>query len=226
MPVSIAIDGPAGAGKSTMAKQIAKDRNLLYLDTGAMYRACALKAIRLAIPCKDETLVTKMIKDTAISIYFEEGQQQIYLDGENVTGFIRTPEISTGASDISAIPAVRFQMVDIQRQIAKTQDVIMDGRDIGTFVLPDATVKIFLTASVEERATRRVLEFHQKGQTDISFDEVRQEIEYRDYNDSHRKLAPLKKAEDAIEIDTTSKSIEDVVTEIIAIIEKNAAKNC
>lgn len=221
MPVSIAIDGPAGAGKSTIAKQIAKEKNLLYLDTGAMYRACALQAIRKGISCKDEDMVTRMIRNTAISMTFEEEQVQIFLDGENVTPLIRTPEISTGASDISAIPAVRLQMVEIQRRIAKTSDVIMDGRDIGTFVLPDATVKFFLTASVQERATRRLLEFHQKGKTDISFAEVKIEIEYRDYNDSHRKLAPLMKAEDAIEIDTTSRTIEDVVTEIIAIIEKN-----
>lgn len=226
MPVSIAIDGPAGAGKSTIAKLIAKEKNLLYLDTGAMYRACALKAIRQGILCKDEPRVTLMLRDTVISLSFEDGQQQILLDNENVTRLIRTPEISTGASDISAIPAVRLQMADIQRRIAGTRDVIMDGRDIGTFVLPDATVKIFMTASVEERANRRVLEFHQKGNTDITFEEVKKEIEYRDYNDSHRKMAPLKKAEDAIEIDTTSKSIQDVAAEIIAIIEKNVKKNC
>lgn len=220
MPIAIAIDGPAGAGKSTIARLIAKEKNLLYLDTGAMYRACALKAIRTGISCKDDADVTEMLKDTIITLSFDkESGQQIYLDSENVTCLIRTPQISTGASDISAISAVRLQMVDIQRNIAKCNDVIMDGRDIGTFVLPDARIKIFLTASVEERANRRVLEFHQKGQTAVSYDEVKKEIEYRDYNDSHRELAPLKKAEDAIEIDTTAKSIDEVVEEIIAVME-------
>lgn len=219
MPIAIAIDGPAGAGKSTIAKRIAKERNLIYLDTGAMYRACALKAIRNQISCKDETLVTEMLKTTRISISFEQGVQQIHLDQENVTSLIRTPEISTGASDISAITSVRLQMVETQREIAKGNDVIMDGRDIGTYVLPDARVKIFLTASVDERANRRVKEFHEKGNHEASFEDVKKEIEYRDYNDSHRALAPLKKAEDAIEIDTTMKSIDEVVDEIIAIIE-------
>lgn len=220
MPLAIAIDGPAGAGKSTIAKNIAKQRNFLYLDTGAMYRTCALKAIRNGISCKDESAVTEMLKETDITISFDESGQQIFLDKENVTALIRTPEVSTGASDISAIPSVRLQMVDIQRKIAECNDVIMDGRDIGTFVLPNATVKIFLTASVDERAQRRVKEFHQKGETGISFEDVKKEIQYRDYNDSHREFAPLKKAEDAVEIDTTSKSIDEVVEEINAIIEK------
>lgn len=218
MSIAIAIDGPAGAGKSTIAKIIAKEKNLLYLDTGAMYRACALKAIRKGISCKDDNNVTNLVKETTITISFEGDSQQIFLDQENVTHLIRTPEISTGASDISAIPSVRLQMVEIQREIAKGNDVIMDGRDIGTFVLPDAEIKIYLTASVDERANRRVKEFQQKGNPDASFDEVKKEMEYRDYNDSHRELAPLKKAEDAIEIDTTSKSINEVVEEIIAII--------
>lgn len=220
MPLAIAIDGPAGAGKSTIAKNIAKQRNYLYLDTGAMYRTCALKAIRKGISCKDEDAVTEMLQETDISISFDEGVQQIFLDKENVTALIRTPEVSTGASDISAIPSVRLQMVDIQRKIAECNDVIMDGRDIGTFVLPNAAVKIFLTASVDERAQRRVKEFHQKGETGISFEDVKKEIQYRDYNDSHREFAPLKKAEDAVEIDTTSKSIDEVVDEINAIINE------
>lgn len=221
MSLAIAIDGPAGAGKSTIAKMIAKKRDLLYLDTGAMYRACALKAIRSGISCTDATKVKEMLMDTTISISFDQDRcQQIYLDNENVSSLIRTPEVSTGASDISAIPAVRLQMVEIQREIAKDCDVIMDGRDIGTFVLPDAAVKIFLTASVEERANRRLLEFWQKGRADVTYEEVKKEMEYRDYNDSHRELAPLKKAEDAIEIDTTAKSIDEVVEEIIAEIEE------
>lgn len=219
MHYAIAIDGPAGAGKSTIAKRIAKEKSLIYLDTGAMYRACALKAIRHKISCKDEKSVNEMIKNTNIAISFLDNTQKIFLDNEDVSQLIRTPEISTGASDISTIPSVRIQMVDIQRQIASCNDVIMDGRDIGTFVLPNANCKIFLTASVDERANRRVLEFHEKGNNEITFDEVKKEIEYRDYNDANRVFAPLKKAEDAIEIDTTSKSIDDVVKEIIAIIE-------
>lgn len=220
MPIAIAIDGPAGAGKSTIAKRIAKERNLLYLDTGAMYRACALKAIRSNISCKSENDVNAMISNTVITISFESGNQQIYLDMENVTSLIRTPEVSTGASDISAIPSVRIQMVDIQREIASCNDVVMDGRDIGTFVLPNANYKVFLTASVDERASRRLLEFQQKGNNEISFDEVKKEMEYRDFNDSNRSFAPLKKAEDAIEIDTTSKSIDEVTDEIIALIDE------
>lgn len=221
MPFAIAIDGPAGAGKSTIARTIAAEKNILYLDTGAMYRALALKAIRLGISCKDAESVRTMLEDTDVEVAFDrDGVQQIFLDRENVSGWIRTPEISTGASDISAIPAVRLKMVGLQRKIAQNSDVIMDGRDIGTYVLPDAAVKIFLTASVEERAKRRLLEFRQKGNQSVTFEAVKKEIESRDYNDSHRELAPLKKAEDAIEIDTTSKSISEVIGEILSIIEK------
>lgn len=220
MHISIAIDGPAGAGKSTIAKNIAGLKNFVYLDTGAMYRACALKAIRIGIDCNDPERVTKMLENTSVDIRFENDSQKVFIDSEDVTDFIRTPEVSKGASDISAIHSVRIKMVEIQRKIAKDKNVVLDGRDIGTFVLPDADVKIFLTASVEERAKRRYIELMHKGNKDISFDEVLKDIKYRDYNDSNRDFAPLKKAEDAIEIDTTSKTIEEVEQEIIAVINK------
>jgi len=220
MSISVAIDGPAGAGKSTIAKKIAQINNYIYLDTGAMYRACALKALRLAINCSDEKNVSEMIENTNITIKFENESQQVYLDDENVTSYIRTPEVSKGASDISAIESVRIKMVDIQRKIAHGNDVILDGRDIGTFVLPNADVKIFLTATVEERASRRFLEMKQKGDLKLSIEDVKKDIEYRDFNDSNRAFAPLRKAEDAIEIDTTSKNIIEVIDEIIAVINK------
>ncbi|MHB1453674.1 MAG: (d)CMP kinase [Saccharofermentanales bacterium] len=219
MPISIAIDGPAGAGKSTISRKVAILRNMTYLDTGAMYRACALKAIRLGVSCTDQAGVDAMLQDTDITIDCEGGRQVILLDGEDVSGLIRTPEISKGSSDISAVGSVRLKMVDIQRKIAKGRDVILDGRDIGTFVLPDATIKIYLTASVEERAQRRYAELAAKGGCAVTFEEVKKDIENRDYNDSHRVLAPLKKAEDAIEIDTTSLTIEQSVDKIIAIVD-------
>jgi cytidylate kinase len=219
MPISIAIDGPAGAGKSTIARKVASMRHMTYLDTGAMYRACALKAIRRGISCTDPAAVGEMLAGTDISIDCDDSRQIILLDGEDVSGLIRTPEVSKGSSDISAIESVRLKMVEVQRRIAKGRDVILDGRDIGTFVLPDATIKIFLTASVEERAQRRFAELAAKGGSTASYEEVKKDIEYRDYNDSHRALAPLKKAEDAIEVDTTSLTVEQSVGRIIAIIE-------
>ena len=210
----IAIDGPAGAGKSTIAKILSKQLNMIYLDTGAMYRACGLKAFRLGVDLADHESVENMLKTTDIAIGYTDGVIQVYLDGENVSTDIRKPEISKMASDISAIPAVRYAMVEMQRKLASNADTILDGRDIGTFVLPNADVKIFLTASVEERAVRRFKELQQKGiETDI--ETVKREIEQRDYNDSHRALAPLKKADDAVEVDTTGLNIEQVCEKII-----------
>jgi len=213
----IAIDGPAGAGKSTIAKLLAKNLNMVYLDTGAMYRACGLKSIRLGIALSEVDKIENMLTNTEINIKYEGGSQKVILDGEDVSGLIRTPEISKAASDISAIPAVRYAMVELQRRFAAKNPTILDGRDIGTFVLPNADVKIYLTASVEERALRRYKEQIAKG-IECEFEAVKQDIISRDYNDSHRALAPLKKADDAIEVDTTGLSIDEVCSKITEIV--------
>lgn len=220
--ISIAIDGPAGAGKSTIAKMISKEMGIVYLDTGAMYRTVALKAIRDRISTDDRDSLSKMVANIDISVKYVDGEQFIYLDCEDVTSKIRTPEISIGASNVAVVPEVRIKMVELQRQIALKTSVVMDGRDIGTYVLPDAKFKFFLTASVEERALRRYNEQVAKGYKDISLESVKKDIEYRDKNDSSREFAPLSKAQDAIEIDTTSLTIDEVAQKIIGIIkEKN-----
>lgn len=216
--MKIAIDGPAGAGKSTIAKQIAQSMGIMYLDTGAMYRAVALKAIRAGIDMKDKEKLSEMVKSIDVRICYSQGEQRVFLDGEDVSRAIRTPEVSIGASNVAVVPEVRIRMVELQRAIAKENDVVMDGRDIGTYVLPDAALKVFLTASVEERAQRRYREQVEKGVEGISLEEVRKDIEYRDRNDSTREFAPLSKAADAIEIDTTDMTIEDVAQKIIALI--------
>jgi len=211
---NIAIDGPAGAGKSTAAKIIAKKLGILYLDTGAMYRAIGLKALRLGINTRDISAVEAILPTTAVEIKYVDGVQNIFLDGENVTPFIREHAVSMAASDVSAIPAVRLKLVELQREIAKKNDCILDGRDIGTNVLPDAKYKFYITATTEERANRRYKELLEKGQT-ISYDEVLLDIVTRDKNDSTRKFAPLKKADDAYEFDTTTMSIDEVVRELL-----------
>ena len=213
----IAIDGPAGAGKSTIAKLIAKQLNLVYIDTGAMYRAVGLKAKRNNIACSEQEKIEEMLKNTEVELKNEHGATAVYLDGENVSEEIRLPEISRMASDISAVPVVRYAMVEMQRAMAKKTDTILDGRDIGTFVLPNADVKIFLTASVDERAARRYKELIARGEN-VKKEEVRSDIEKRDYNDSHRALAPLKKADDATEVDTTGMTIDEVCEKIISIV--------
>ena len=215
--MKIAIDGPAGAGKSTIAKLLAKKLGILYLDTGAMYRAVGLKAIENGIDVTDETAVKKMLDSTTVDVKSEEGVQHVYLDGKDVTGKIREHRVSKAASDISAVPCVRYKMVDLQREIAARCDTVLDGRDIGTFVLPNAEYKIFLTASVAERARRRYEELKAKGE-ECTLESVASDIEKRDYNDSHRALAPLRKADDAVEIDTTDLSIEEVADKITALI--------
>ena len=213
----IAIDGPAGAGKSTIAKLIAKQLNLVYIDTGAMYRAVGLKAKRNNIACSEQEKIEEMLKNTEVELKNEDGATAVYLDGENVSEEIRLPEISRMASDISAVPVVRYAMVEMQRAMAKKTDTILDGRDIGTFVLPNADVKIFLTASVDERAARRYKELIARGEN-VKKEEVRSDIEKRDYNDSHRALAPLKKADDATEVDSTGMTIDEVCEKIISIV--------
>lgn len=214
--IKIAIDGPAGAGKSTIAKAVSKVLNIVYLDTGAMYRAVALKAVNQGIDPLDIEKVAQMVRDIEIDIEYHNGLQHTLLNGKDVEGLIRTAEISKGASDVSAVPDVRIKMVELQREIAKKQDVVMDGRDIGTFVLPDANLKIFLTASLEERAKRRFIEGKQKGKHE-SLEDIKCAIEKRDKNDSTRSFAPLLKADDAIEIDTTNMSIDEVMDVVLKL---------
>jgi cytidylate kinase len=222
--INIAIDGPAGAGKSTIAKMISKSLGIIYLDTGAMYRAVALKAIRLGYETKDANKLEELMKTIDIKIDFIGDEQQIFLDGEIVSDKIRTPEVSIGASNVAAIPAVRIKMVELQREIAKYNSVVMDGRDIGSFVLPNADFKFFLSASIEERTKRRYVELREKGIENITPDEVRKDIEYRDSNDSSRDFAPLCKADDAIEIDTTSLTPHGAANKILSIVNSKITR--
>ena len=216
---AIALDGPAGAGKSSVAKRIAHDLGIAYLDTGSMYRTVALKAIRVGIDTKDADGLSELMQSIRIDITHVNGEQRIFLDAEDVSDLIRTPEISLGASHVAVVPAVRVKMVEIQREIAKKEKVIMDGRDIGTYVLPDANLKIYLTASVEERAKRRFLEMQEKGMETPPIEEIMADIAFRDHNDSTREFAPLRKADDAVEIDSTSMSLDDVVNKINQLLE-------
>ena len=215
--MNIAIDGPAGAGKSTIAKLLAAKLGILYLDTGAMYRAVGLKALNTGVDIADAAAVEKMLVYTKIDVTQEGGVQHVYLDGKDVSVDIRENRVSKAASDISAVPCVRYKMVELQREIAAKCDTVLDGRDIGTFVLPNAEHKIFLTASAEERAKRRFAELKAKG-SDLTFEQIKDDILKRDYNDSHRALAPLKKADDATEVDTTSMTIEEVTEKLCVII--------
>ncbi len=219
--ICIAIDGPAGAGKSTVAKNISRQLGIIYLDTGAMYRTVALKALRSGIDTKDAQRLTELVERIDIRIEYIGNEQRLFLDGEDVTSMIRTPEVSIGASDVSAVPAVRLKMVELQRAIAQNSDVVMDGRDIGTYVLPGAKFKFFITASLEERAKRRFAEMQSKGASGVTLDEVMKDIAYRDKNDSTRAFAPLSKASDAIEIDTTDMEPQQVVGNILDRIKNN-----
>lgn len=215
----IAIDGPAGAGKSTMAKAIARNLGYIYIDTGAMYRAVALKAIRSNIDTKDEQQICSLLEGLNITIRHDKDGQVVIMNGEDVTHLIRTPQVSIGASDVAAIPEVRMKLVQLQRKLAEENNVVMDGRDIGSYVLPDANVKIFLTASVEDRAKRRYEEMLARG-SECSYEEVKKDIEYRDKNDSSRAFAPLKVAEDAVVIDTTGNEIEQSIHIILNVIKE------
>ncbi len=206
---SIAIDGPSGAGKSTMAKRLAAELGYLYVDTGAIYRTLGLHALRCGADPADEAGVVPLLPQAVISMaYGEDGLQHMYLGGEDVTGAIRAPEVSAAASRVSAIPAVRAFLLEMQRDMARHDNVIMDGRDIGTVVLPAADVKIFLVASPEARARRRYLELQERG-VETSFEQVLHDIIERDRRDSSRAAAPLKRAEDAVLVDTTEYSLED-----------------
>lgn len=210
MPISIAIDGPSGAGKSTVARGVAARIGALYLDTGAMYRAVALHMLRAGVSISDPDAVCRELPRVCLSVRHENGAQATYLGDENVSGVIRTPEISQAASAVSAISQVRVALVDLQRDIARGLDIVMDGRDIGTHVLPDAPVKVFLTASAQERARRRYEELRAKG-IEQPYEEVLSDIIARDHNDSTRAASPLKKAQDAVEIDSTDKDVETCV---------------
>ena len=214
--INIAIDGPAGAGKSTVARAVAKKLGILYLDTGAMYRAMALKAMREGIDPNDKEQVLPLLECTEIYAKNIGGTQHTYLDGEDVSGLIRTPEISRGASDISAIPDVRIKLAQIQRNIAHTSDVVMDGREIGSYVIPECENKFYVTASVDERARRRLLELKEKGRDNgMTVEDMAKDIAERDYNDSHRAFAPLLRLPEAILIDTTDLTIDEAVNAVL-----------
>lgn len=218
MAINIAIDGPAGAGKSSVAKLVSAKLGYIYVDTGALYRTVGLYSIRKGIHTKDADAVAATLKDIDVKLGFVDGSQRVYLNGEDVSEAIRTPEASMGASDVSAVPQVREFLFDLQRDIAKNNDCIMDGRDIGTVVLPNAQIKIFLTASAESRAKRRYKEMIEKGEK-ISFDEVLEDINKRDYQDTHRAIAPLKQAEDAVYVDNSDCNLEEGAELLMRVIQ-------
>lgn len=223
MSMNIAIDGPAGAGKSTIAKLISREMGYIYVDTGAMYRAMAVYFSKNKVNPEDESAINEAVKNVDIKIEYQNGEQQVILNGENVTGLLRTEETGNMASKTSKYKEVRSKLVELQRELAKTTDVVMDGRDIGTTVLPDAFVKIYLTASSDARAKRRYDELVAKGeQCDLSA--IKEDIEKRDYQDMHREISPLKQAEDAVLLDTSDMNIEQVVAAMRDIID-NAVKN-
>lgn len=221
MSVAIALDGPAGAGKSSIAKRAAKALDYIYVDTGALYRTIGLAATRSNVEPKSSKEVNELLSEIKVDLTFnDKGEQIVLLNGEDVSGEIRTPEASMTASKISAVPSVREYLLDLQRNMAKTHNVIMDGRDIGTVVLPDAQIKIFLTASPEARAKRRYKELCEKGM-DVKYEDVLSDVIQRDYNDTHRDVAPLKPAEDSITVDTTELDFEQSVDKIISVIKEN-----
>ena len=224
MSVAIALDGPAGAGKSSIAKRAAKALDFIYVDTGALYRTIGLAATRKGVEPNPSVEVEKLLNETTVDLTFnDKGEQIVLLDGEDVSGLIRTPEASMMASKISAVPSVRAYLLDLQRNMAKSHNVIMDGRDIGTVVLPDAKVKIFLTASPEARAQRRYKELCEKGM-DVKYEDILNDVITRDYNDSHRETAPLKPAEGCVMVDTTELDFEQSVEKIISVIKEHCRK--
>lgn len=221
MSVAIALDGPAGAGKSSIAKRAAKALDFIYVDTGALYRTIGLAATRKGVEPKPSDEVEKLLNEITVDLTFnDKGEQIVLLDGEDVSGLIRTPKASMMASRISAVPSVRTYLLDLQRNMAKSHNVIMDGRDIGTVVLPDANVKIFLTASPEARAQRRYKELCEKGM-DVKYEDILNDVITRDYNDSHRETAPLKPAEGCVMVDTTELDFEQSVEKIISVIKEH-----
>ena len=218
-PIAVAIDGPSGAGKSTVAKILAKELQFIYVDTGALYRAVGYTALKQGVSIYDAAAVEAMLPSLTVSLGYENGEQRVYVNGDDVTAFIRTPEVSEAASAVSAIPSVRQFLFELQQNMAKTSSVIMDGRDIGTVVLPDAQVKIFLTASVEVRAKRRFDELVEKGM-DVTYEDVLSDMIQRDKRDSERATAPLKPAEDAVLVDTSENTLEEAVARMRALVEE------
>ena len=219
---SVAIDGPSGAGKTTMSRLVAREMGFLYVDTGALYRALGLLAVRKGVDPNDEACVRALLPEAEVSLSHDESGQRVFLCGKDVTEAIRAHEISRAASDISALPAVRAFLLDTQRAFAHTQDVIMDGRDIGTVVLPDASLKIFLTAAPEDRARRRYGELRARGAM-IDFETVLADLRIRDINDASRVAAPLKPAADAVILDTTGNTIEQSVGIILDLVRRKYA---
>ncbi len=219
MAFNIAVDGPAGAGKSTVAKLVAQELGYIYVDTGAMYRAMALFFLREGIAPQDEASISAACERITVSLGMEHGEQQVYLNGENVNGLIRTEEVGKMTSDTSIYPKVREKLTQLQREMAAATDLIMDGRDIGTCVLPDAQVKVYLTASVETRGKRRYLELKGRGM-DCSLEEICNDIQARDEQDKNRKIAPLRQAEDAVLIDSSCLSIEETVAKIQKLVQE------
>lgn len=222
MKINVALDGPSGAGKSTIAKAVAKKLEYVYVDTGALYRTIAYYVISNGFDAKDENAVVSCLDKINVKLEYIGGAQHVMLNGEDVSDKIRTPEISMGASAVSAIPKVREFLFDLQQDIAKHNNIIMDGRDIGTVVLPNAQVKIFLTATAEERANRRFKELQEKGDPS-TYEQVLEDIKQRDYNDTHRDIAPLKKADDAVEVDSTKMTLDEVIDAIVKIINDKTA---
>ena len=212
MGYNIAIDGPAGAGKSTIAKKVAKKLGYIYVDTGALYRGMAVYFLENGVSADETEQIGKMCRQAVVTLGYEDGVQQVYLNGENITAKLREEEVGKMASVSSAIKEVRLQLLELQRDLAAKENVVMDGRDIGTNVLPQAETKIYLTASVETRAKRRFLELQEKGVPCV-LEEIAKDIEDRDYRDMNRDVAPLKQAEDAVYIDSSEMSIDEVVAE-------------
>ncbi len=221
MVINVAIDGPAGAGKSTISRRAAKELGFIYIDTGALYRTIGVNALRLGVDVHNPQAVADTLTDELkVELKFENGEQKMYLNGEDVSTEIRLPEASMAASAVSAVPAVRAYLFDLQRTLARENNCIMDGRDIGTVVLPDAQVKIFLTASPEARARRRFIELEAKGVNE-TYENVLNDMIKRDYDDSHRAIAPLKPAEDSIILDTSDIGLEESVQLVIDTVKNN-----
>ncbi|MGN0355433.1 MAG: (d)CMP kinase [Muricoprocola sp.] len=220
MPYNIAIDGPAGAGKSTIAKMVSKDLSFIYVDTGAMYRGIALYLLTNQIDVADIEAVKKALTEITLSIEYQQGEQQVMLNGENVSERIRREEVGNMASKAAALLPVREKLLELQRNLARENDVVMDGRDIGTNILPNAQLKIYLTASTDTRAERRYKELTEKG-VPCNLQDIKADIEQRDYQDMHREIAPLTQAEDAIYLDSSNLTIEEVVAKIKSLVTRS-----